>query len=65
MAVTIPGSELKVLPRLYKPLVEHCSLFHLVEFWLEASPFFAGRSTRSIKRKTIQKPKVLTPETHT
>jgi len=47
-AITIPGSELKVLPRLYKPLAEHCSLFHPGEFWLEASPFFAGRSTRSI-----------------
>lgn len=64
MAIAIPGSELKVLPKLYKPLVEHCSLFHPVEFWLEASPFFAGRSVRSMERKTVQKPKVLTPETY-
>lgn len=49
-----------MLPRLYKPSVERCFLFHLVEFWLEASPFFAGRLTISIQRKTIQKPKVLT-----
>lgn len=43
-----PVFELTVLLGLYKPLAEHCSLFHLEVFWLAVDPFFEEISRESV-----------------